>query len=153
MKSFPGDDVPLTKFLQQNRPVVPSAHPDLEDRIVAVIEAATQQDLGVSGPQVIPLRRTHRLSRGTRQWIGLMSGAIAAGLVVAIAGYHILLRPQPNEVELAELETFIEHTWISSVADLPDSHLSDAPVSDSPLSSPYLEEDLLPGTENSVVNE
>lgn len=117
MKPLPEDDPRLSAFLKAHRPPIPPADPALEERLLAAI-ATTPQEIATIDPSPGPR------SRGGRRNPWLLPGAIAAGLVVAIVGYHT--RPQvqptasaPSAAELAELENFIENTWQDPVAEQP----------------------------------
>lgn len=128
MNSFPPDDPHLSHFLQQNRPTVPPAAADLEERIFALIDDTPQQ-LGQIEP---PSRR----SRPSRRVVWLVPSAIAAGLVATVVGYQAFVPRQPTEAELAELESFIETTWQGNLAEQPPSET----------------EELLPLTDEAPVN-
>ena len=47
MSRFPDDDQPLTRFLKQHQPMVPVAHPDLEDQLMRAIASTPQPRLAV----------------------------------------------------------------------------------------------------------
>lgn len=106
MKRRP-DNPQLTHFLRQHRPSVPPAPADLEDRLMAAV---------MDTPPAIPAVSPNPYFRLRSRW--LWPTAIAAGLV-AIVSYQRFLSPQPSEAELAELETFIESTWVETVAEQP----------------------------------
>lgn len=101
----PDDDPKLTKltdFLQQHRPPVPPPNPDLEDRILAAV-SQTQPERSPPRRWVLP------------RWY--VPGAIAASLLVAIAGYQLL---QPTNSMIAEqqaIESFIEASWQGALND------------------------------------
>lgn len=108
MSRPPADDRPLTDFLQQHRPSVPPASPDLEDRLMTAV---------LDTPPVVPVPVRRPVARRVL-WV--FPAAIAAGLV-ALVSYPTLFPPQPSEAQLAELETFIESTWQDTVAEQPDT--------------------------------
>ncbi len=113
MSRPPADDRPLADFLQQHRPPVPPAHPDLEDRLLA---AVLDTPPGVPGSVRRPMVQ--------RRVLWVFPAAIAAGLV-ALVSYPTLFPPQPSEAQLAELETFIESTWQGTVAEQPDTDMEE----------------------------
>lgn len=110
MNSFPEDDYPLKNFLQQNRPPIPPAAANLEEQILALVEET---------PQEVEVAKVSRRSqiRGHVKW--LIPSAIAAGFVAIAVGYRSLTPTQPDEVELVELQEFIESTWHGTVAEYP----------------------------------
>jgi hypothetical protein len=110
----PNHDGDLVNFLRQHRPPIPPASADAEDRLLARIAAMP----------VVPARHPDR----RRLWT--VSGAIAAGLVASLIGYHTLMpRPYPSEAELVSLESFIETNWYETV-DTVDNEYSDIPLDD-----------------------
>jgi hypothetical protein len=98
----PNDDQDLIRFLQQYRPQPPSASPNLEERILSVVEQLENA----------PQRRQQRWYRSP--WVPT---AIAAGLVVGLVSYRALLPSRPNPAELRSLEAFMETNWNASVND------------------------------------
>lgn len=122
------DDKRLVEFLKANRPDVPPAAPDLEERIFQAVES--EPPLNVSG-----FWQKHT-ARYKRLW--LFPPAIAAG-VMLIWGSNILrlgvntlpfqlpievsdrtsttsTTTMPNDAELVSLQTFLENNWNSVVA-------------------------------------
>lgn len=110
MSSFP-DDPRLTQFLKQHRATVPAPTTDLEYQILTLVARS---------PHSINSLRTAR-QRSQRRVLWLVPSAMAAGLVAAIVGQHVLQPTQPSAAEMAELQTFIESTWQGTVADHPPS--------------------------------
>lgn len=98
MTGKPPDDPELVSFLKRHRPLPPPASTTLEDRIMS----ATQE------------RHAERVVRPIRWWA--TSGAVAAGLVAAIAAYQSS-QPAPNSTDVASLEVFMENSWLNSVSD------------------------------------
>jgi hypothetical protein len=98
----PPDDPKLTHFLQQHRPPVPPPAPNLEDRILAAV-SQTQ-------PERSPLRL-----RVMPNWA--VPGAIAASVLVAIAGYRLLQPANPTIAEQQAIESFIEASWQGALND------------------------------------
>lgn len=122
MTPLPDDDSKLVNFLQQHRAQVPPAASELEDQILAAVEAASKPvptRAGEGGR--FPLWGTGPQSRRCRPWI--VSSAIAAGVIAAVVGYRQLMPTQPSATELANLESFMENSWYSTVTDSPDSDL------------------------------
>ncbi len=114
MNPFPEDDKPLTQFLKRYRPVAPPASSDLEDQILARIEASI--------PPEEFIQRDRLASSGTSQrrkaW--LIPSAIAAGVIATVVGYRTFVpTSQPSPAEAAELEAFIESSWSNTVASDP----------------------------------
>ncbi|EKQ68996.1 hypothetical protein OsccyDRAFT_1599 [Leptolyngbyaceae cyanobacterium JSC-12] len=127
MNSFPEDDHQLSKFLQQNRPTVPPAAADLEERILAIIEETPQE-------MATPERSRQRSRTFRHRGMWLLPSALAAGFVATVVGYQFLIPRQPTEAELAELETFIETTWQGNLAEQPTSESEELiPLLDEPL--------------------
>ena len=104
------DDDSLVNFLKANRPEVPPATPDLEERIVQVVESKTTS----------PVNRffQHDPAKCRRLW--LVPPAIAVGVLFAIGSDSLrsstLFRSSwatttPSEAEMVSLEAFLEHNW------------------------------------------
>lgn len=108
MSPTPEEDPQLTQFLQQHRPITPSAPDNLEERLMATV---------MDTPQVV-LPMPSRSQRHYRRVLWLLPSAIAAGLVATVA-YQRLMPQAPSEAQLAELETFIESTWQGTLAEQP----------------------------------
>jgi hypothetical protein len=94
-------DQRLSNFLRQYSPTPPPASPDLEDRLLAEIEAIAP---------TVSLAKPSTQRRRYRPWL-LAGGAIAAGLIASIASYRILMPVQPSATEVTNLEAFIETNW------------------------------------------
>ncbi|MBW4540543.1 MAG: hypothetical protein KME43_15555 [Myxacorys chilensis ATA2-1-KO14] len=97
MTHKPPDDPELVSFLKHHRPLPPPASISLEERIMQ----ATQES------------QAKRVVRPIRWWA--TSGAVAAGLVVAVAAYQA---SQPAPTDVASLEAFMENSWLNSVSDV-----------------------------------
>ena len=127
MNSFPEDDYPLTNFLKQNRPAVPPAAVDLEERILAAIEDTPQE---IALTELPPFRRSRP---SQRRVLWLLPSTLAAGFVAMVVGHQFFVPRQPTEAELAELETFIESTWQGNLAEQPASETEELiPLLDEP---------------------
>lgn len=103
----PDDSAPdqaLSDFLRQHRSVVPPAPNDLEDRLLAQVEALPHRHPGRFQP---PL--------GRRAWV--VPSALAASLIAGFVGYRAVQLRQPSPTEIASLETFIETNWQNTVND------------------------------------
>ena len=94
--SHPEDDR-LLKFLHEHHPAAPPAAADLEQRIMAGIETIPQQP---DREYIFPYRRP---------W--LVSGALAASLLIALGGYRLLTPATPTVAEKATLEAFLVESW------------------------------------------
>lgn len=110
MTKLPTDDDRLVNFLKANRPNVPPAASDLEERILQAVELET------------PSRESHFFShhpaKCKRLW--LFPPAIAVGMMFAIASDSFrtssiwgttLATTNPNDAELVSLEEFLENSW------------------------------------------
>lgn len=96
----PPDDPELVSFLKRHRPLPPPASTSLEEQIMN----ATQEN---------PAKR---VVRPIRWWA--TSGAVAAGLVAAVAAYQAS-QPAPfSSTDVASLEAFMENSWLNSVSDV-----------------------------------
>jgi hypothetical protein len=116
----------LVDFLRQHQPAIPSANPNLEAQIMAAIEACsapkpTQKPINPQTDQRHQYHQRHtgpdpnrgRERRSFKAWQrwGIPS-AIAAILLVAWLGIRPDADPTPvAATELAELESFLEETW------------------------------------------
>lgn len=108
------DDLALIQFLRQHRPPVPTASSDLEDRIVAALDAPL-----ISTPLSTPLTSTDRPERSRRlRW--LLPTTLAASLAAGVCSYQVLRTSPAPDSEVAKLEAFIDSTW-STPADNPQS--------------------------------
>ncbi|PSB25131.1 hypothetical protein [Stenomitos frigidus] len=107
MSQLPNDDHELVDFLKQHRPQTPPADPVLEERLFAAIESQPQQD------NVTPLRRSQPRVRRSIAWF--VPPTLAAGLLVSVIGYRLLMPAKPSATELANLQAFIESNWQGTV--------------------------------------
>ncbi|MFP4300260.1 MAG: hypothetical protein ACLFT0_20820 [Spirulinaceae cyanobacterium] len=100
------NDRRLVEFLRQNAPVPPPVDPNLESRLLQQVE-----------------HHPRWRSRSSPQY-GLIPGAIAAGLLLGIGGYH-LLNPQPqlaqNPQQIEELEAFVLDNWGYTIGSTTDA--------------------------------
>jgi hypothetical protein len=125
MSRFSDDDLPLTEFLRNHQPVVPSADVYLEDRLMTEIVSMPHPRLTV----VSPVLRQRRI-------VWAVPSVIAASFVAMVVGYRTFVpSTPPSAAEVAELQTFIESTWHDPIAEQPDA-----------------ESDLIPMTEDSTLN-
>ncbi len=108
MNPFSEEDQPLSSFLRQNKPDVPPASPELEERLLGEISEMSPQ-AGES------LQRPKRSEKRPILW--LVPSAIAAGLVATLVNYRAFSPLPSNPAETADLEAFIENTWSDPVAD------------------------------------
>lgn len=97
MSHISPDDDRLLEFLHQHRPDAPPAAADLEQRVMEGIEIIPQQPAKES---ILPI---------PRNW--LLSGALAASLLIAIGGYRLLAPSTPSVAEKANLEAFLVESW------------------------------------------
>jgi hypothetical protein len=103
MSQFPNDDHELVDFLKQHRPQTPPANSALEARLFDAIEALPQED------ELSRLRRSQTRARRSLVWF--VPPTLAAGLLVSVVGYRLLMPAKPNATELANLQAFIESNW------------------------------------------
>jgi hypothetical protein len=95
MTQLPPDDQALKQFLQQHRPPVPAASPELEEQIMqAVQDPAIKVQAQVRKPR--------------RLWI--VPSAIAASLLVAFGSYRWAKVYQPT-TDVENLAAFLENSW------------------------------------------
>lgn len=144
MSKLPNDDQDLVDFLRQNRPEIPPANPELEERIFQAIASSPPPQLHHNSPSQIFRRR--------QLW--LVPPAIAASLALVWAGNYwresyslnnsfasksivqnsddrsnnnLLAKSSylpettnnQNHQELAKLETFLENNWDGVVTNNP----------------------------------
>lgn len=115
MKKLPtDDDESLVSFLKANRPEVPPAAANLEERILQAVELETQARAN--------RYFQHDPAKCRRLW--LVPPAIAVGVLFTLGSdslrSHSLFRSTwatttPTEAELVSLEQFLEHNWDSLV--------------------------------------
>ncbi|OLP17671.1 hypothetical protein BST81_15235 [Leptolyngbya sp. 'hensonii'] len=119
MTQLPENDQRLTAFLRQHRPDVPPGAPDLEDRIMAALEAPPHRSGTVALLERPPKgpRSVQRPRPLTRPAWWLVPPAIAASLLVALITYRTTPPPQPNSEDLTQLEAFLEKNWNGAVYD------------------------------------
>ena len=112
MTPFLDDDPELVNFLRRYHPQVPAATPELEDQVLAAVQATSLKPS--------PRLRSSQLLQN-RFWV--VSSAIAAGLIAGVVSYRALTPARPNATELANLESFIESSWYGTVSDTPENEL------------------------------
>jgi hypothetical protein len=103
MSQFPNDDHELVNFLKQHRSPTPPADSALEERLFAAIELQPQSD------NLMPFRRSQPRVRRSIVWF--VPPTLAAGLLVSVIGYRLLMPAKPSPTELANLQAFIESNW------------------------------------------
>ena len=103
MNQFPNDDHELVAFLKQHRPQTPPTDAALEARLFDAIEALPQQD------ELARLRRSQ--PRVKRSIVWFVPPTLAAGLLVSVIGYRLLVPSKPSTAELANLQAFLESNW------------------------------------------
>ncbi|HLO85420.1 MAG TPA: hypothetical protein VK203_10505 [Nostocaceae cyanobacterium] len=99
MTKFPKEDQDIVNFLQQHRPQVPAASPNLEQQILQQVQA-------------LPI---HTLRRLTHLW--LVPSVIASGFLAVIFGYPALIPSESRVAETSKLETFMESNWQNVVSE------------------------------------
>ena len=112
-------DKKLVSFLKQNRPNVPDASPDFEQRVLAAIDrndAIEQKSLGDS--RSIAFSNKSK-TVGFPKWA--FPSAIAASLLVLASGYRILITAQFQADEAAHLEAFLVNNWEGALNDYHDN--------------------------------
>lgn len=95
--TLPSNDDRLVAFLRQHRPVPPPAPPDLENRVMAVIDGAE--------PGARPARQP--LSR-QRRWAVT---AMAASVLLAVGSWGLWRTATQPTGEMAADDTFLMETW------------------------------------------
>ncbi|MGL5065985.1 MAG: hypothetical protein ACRC62_38945 [Microcoleus sp.] len=122
-------DEKLVDFLQQYRPDIPEAAPDLEQKLLAALE--TNQ---VDRPQVDNCKLLFdRRDRGSRiasipKWA--FPPAIVASLLVSWSSYRLLIPAPIHADEAARLEAFLINNW-EGVAHCPSEEIAgDRPTTD-----------------------
>lgn len=103
MTKLPNDDQRLVDFLRQHRADPTPPAPDLEEQLMQAIASNP-----ASGTAKVSYIRQADKHRHRRWWVA--PPAIAAGLLIAIAGSRLHQSPKP-QVELASLEAFMENSW------------------------------------------
>jgi hypothetical protein len=101
MTHLPPNDKRWQEFLREYRSTPPPAPADLEEQLMNAIEKTPQQ------PAI--------------SWRLLaVPPAIAAGLLMALSSYRILISP-PEPSNNASLEAFLENNWNEVTAETPAS--------------------------------
>jgi hypothetical protein len=108
------DDINLVNFLRQNRPQIPPASPELEEKILQQV-SQYQEKTGNSKRENVT-----SISRFKRRFLYLFPSAIAAGIVIFISSYRLLTPQQPSEVELSKIEAFMENNWHDALSERPE---------------------------------
>ena len=91
------EDPQLTNFLRQHRSIPPAAPAELEDTLIATIEARSE----------VKERRMFRL---WLKYVSSLIGAIGTGFIGA--GIHYMMNPpEPTALELNRLDRYVEAHW------------------------------------------
>ncbi|MDQ2097570.1 MAG: hypothetical protein QQW96_07985 [Tychonema bourrellyi B0820] len=104
-------DQELVNFLQQYRPTLPEAAPDLELKILAAIDrneqAGKKQNYWGKVHSIVSNNRL--IIPSFRQWA--FPPTIVAMLIVFWSGYRLLVPGELNPNEVAHLEAFLVNNW------------------------------------------
>ncbi len=99
--SSDSDDLQLTSFLQQHRSIAPPASAELEDDLIAEIDARSEV-------------RDRRVFRLWLKYLSNLLGAIGTGFVGA--GIHYVMNPpEPKVAEIDRLDRYIAAHWQRTV--------------------------------------
>lgn len=125
-------DRELVKFLNQYRPNIPEAAPELEGKILAAIESIEVNSIEENNwretRSTAPLKYRKRLSiQSVLQWV--LPAAIAAGLLVFGSEYRTFNTAQLPDDETAQLEEFLVTNWEGVLPDYRTENTSDIPQS------------------------
>ena len=120
-------DEKLVSFLKQYRPNSPEAAPDLEQKILAVIDRNEVAARKLNNWGKLQFTGSHKKSGsiGFRKWV--FPSAIAAGLLVFGSGYRVLITAQKAD-EAAHLEAFLVNNWEGVLNDSRGENLPDFAV-------------------------
>ena len=113
MTQLPPDDQQWQEFLRKHRPTPPPAADGLEEQLMKAIAQQTgdrQANLATTA-QKTKFVNPHRIRR---MWTG--RSAIAAGLLMAMSGYHILML-STDTASSASLDAFMENNWNEVIGD------------------------------------
>ena len=125
MTQLPPDDQQWQEFLRKHRPTPPPAADGLEEQLM---NAIAQQTGDHQANQATTAQNTKfvKPNRIRRMWTG--RSAIAAGLLMAMSGYHILML-STDTASSASLDAFMENNWNEVVGDRPTT----SPTNTTPL--------------------
>lgn len=124
MTQLPPDDKQLQEFLRKHCPTPPPAADDLEEQLMKAIAQQTgdrQANLANTSQNT----KFVKPNRIRRMWTG--RSAIAAGLLMAMSGYHILML-STDTARSANLDAFMENNWNEVVGDRPASLHNTTPL-------------------------
>ena len=124
MTQLPPDDKQLQEFLRKHRPTPPPAADGLEEQLMKAIAQQTgdrQANLATNAHNT----KFVKPNRIRQMWTG--RSAIAAGLLIAMSGYHIL-RISTDTASSASLDAFMESNWNEVVGDRPASSHNTTPL-------------------------
>ncbi len=94
MNNLPDDDPQLTNFLRQHRSIAPAELPELEDRLMLVIDA-------------LPTPEPRRILISWRRYLMGGIGLVITGIFGA-AVFQIFNPPEASIAELDQLNQFLE---------------------------------------------
>lgn len=111
MTMFPNDDKDLVDFLHQYRPEVPSASPELEERILQQLEinSVVTSKVETSKRKTSLSQRLHIFFGHTSFW--LIPSVMATGLLAAVISYRVLTPTEPSAAQIADLQSIMESDW------------------------------------------
>ncbi|MEG5035503.1 hypothetical protein [Microcoleus sp. AT3-D2] len=123
----PSSDQELVNFLKRNRPNIPEAIPDLEQKILAAIEsnqASVFHETNCKKTRSSASAKSDDLKiSSVSKWA--LSSAIAASLLVFWSGYRPFQTAQLRDKEIAQLEAFLVTNWEGVLHDSPQESMTD----------------------------
>ncbi len=124
MTQLPPDDQQWQEFLRKHRPTPPPAADGLEDQLMKAIAQQTgdRQANLLTTAQKPAIVKYHKIRQ---MWTA--RSAIAAGLLMAMSGYHILML-STDTASSASLDAFMENNWNEVVGDRPASSHNTTPL-------------------------
>jgi hypothetical protein len=122
-------DEDLVNFLKQNRPNIPEAAPDFEQRVLAAIDRNDRaRELNRLGYSRFTESSKSSKFLGFPKWG--FPAAIFAGLLVFASGDRVLVTAQLQADEAAHLEAFLVNNWEGVLNDSHAATMSDRPQTD-----------------------
>ena len=114
-------DEKLVNFLKQNRPNLPKASPDFEQKVLAAIDRNDATNLNyLENLRSIASTKKSKIV-GFPKWA--FPTAIAASLLVFGSGYRVLITAQHQKDEAAHLEAFLVNNWEAVLKEPPAENL------------------------------
>jgi hypothetical protein len=110
MNNLPDKNAKLINFLRQNRGIVPSELPELEDRLMSEID-------------LLPIEPQLGILRSWRRYIVGAIGVIMTG-IAGVTMFQIVNPPEPSIAELDGLNLYLEAHALS-LTDHPEIGLGD----------------------------